>query len=68
MQFALVESKPVQVDPDALRYAQCVYCGMVVELIHDDAWCYYHTSDLSATKCQKLRDREQAELERVLNL
>lgn len=77
MQFALTvtptESKPVQAGPDAPRYAQCVYCGMPVELNTQDdkymtGYSYEHTSDLSATECQKLRDREQEELDRVLNV
>ena len=81
MQFALTitptESKPVQAGPDAPRYAQCIYCGMPVELAEqryvgfniDSTNHYYeHTSDLSATECQKLRDREQEELDRVLNV
>jgi len=78
MQFALVESKPIQAGPDAPHYAQCVYCGMPVELNireHDHPfwrdsveYFYEHTSDLSATECQKLRDKEQAELDKVLNV
>jgi len=75
MQFAITvsptESKPVQAGPDAPRYAQCVYCGMPVELhphANTGAFFYQHTSDLSATECQKLRDKEQAELDKVLNV
>ncbi len=79
MQFAVTptESKPVQAGPDAPRYAQCVYCGMPVELVTQHYlglymsgtdYYYQHTSDLSATECQKLHDREQKELERVLNV
>jgi len=81
MQFALAitptESKPVQAGPDAPRYAQCIYCGMPVELIEQmyvgfdissTDYYYGHTSDLSATECQRLRDIEQAELDKVLNV
>jgi hypothetical protein len=67
----------VQAGPDAPRYAQCVWCGMPVELNTyryldfgetDTTYHYEHTSDLSANECQRLRDAAQAELDKVLNL
>ncbi len=45
----------IQAGPDAPRYAQCVWCGMTVELIHDelgDVWSYQHTSDDATFDCQ----------------
>ena len=68
MQFALVESKSIQAGPDAPRYAQCIYCGMPVVLTNCDGYAYHHTSILAVTECQKLRDKEQAELDKVLNV
>ena len=81
MQFAVTVSPDgthiIQASKDAPRYAQCVYCGMPVELVTQHYlglymsgtdYYYQHTSDLSATECKKLHDREQKELERVLNV
>ena len=77
MQFAVTVSpngtQIIQAGKDAPRYAQCVWCGMQVELyIQDDkyttGYSYEHTSDLSATECQKLRDSGQAELDEVLGV
>ncbi len=61
-------TKIVQVGKDAPRYAQCVYCGMPVVLTNCDGYAYHHTNILAISECQKLRDRDQEELERVLNV
>ncbi len=65
----------VQAGPDSPRYAQCVWCGGAVELAtisyrttYDYGYFYQHTSDDAAIDCQKLRDSEQAELDKVLNV
>ncbi len=74
MQFALVESKPVQAGPNAPCHAQCIYCSQPVMLrdsiyIHSvligKCHCY---SRLKDAECQKLRDRGQEELDKVLNV
>ncbi len=64
MQFAVAinpdGTQIIQAGPDAPRYAQCVYCGMTVKLAENKWAGYYykHTSNLSATECQKLRDAD----------
>ena len=80
MQFAVTVSPDgthiIQAGKDAPRYAQCVWCGMPVELHTpllatrpiEQCYNYQHTSDLAASECQKLRDSGQAELDEVLNV
>ena len=81
MQFAVTVSpngtQIIQAGKGAPRYAQCVWCGMPIELveqryvgfnINSTGYYYEHTSDLSTAECQKLRDSGQAELDEVLNV
>jgi hypothetical protein len=77
MQFAVVDSKPVQAGKDAPHIAKCLYCGKMVSLTiympdnpsaYRSAYAYIHASDEVANECQKLRDKEQAELDKVLNV
>ena len=61
MQFAVTVSpdgtQVIQAGKDAPRYAQCVYCGMPMELKSlPHGYEYEHTSILSADTCPHLQE------------